>query len=228
LHHAHLDLNYPLRYATHIRQLMPFYGDMIAGVAKALAPYSGESVRVVELGCGNGELSQRLFESGATIIVGVDYSEPVLQYVRRRFASRLGSTFFTVEGDICDSSTWADPALRQPADLVVASLIFHDLETTTQRKRLLADVVRVLRSGGIFCFADPLDDGIDLEGHLDQWTACMLLQPNEVSSLRDDDPRMFSPLPRAELHQLAAQVGLCYEGRYWSHLHFSVELFRKR
>jgi SAM-dependent methyltransferase len=228
MHHAHLAPTYPVNYATSIRRIMPFYDDMVQGVAATLTRHSRVWTRAVELGCGNGEMSECLFDSGARVVVGVDYSESVLQYVRGRFAERLDSTFLTIKGDICSPDTWAHPELQEPVDLVVASLIFHDLDTTAQRSRLLANVARILRPGGIFCFADPLDDGRDLDRHLDQWTRCMALQPGEVSSLRDDDPQMFSPLSHEALRRLAGQAGLVHEGRNWSHLHFSVEIFRKR
>lgn len=64
-------------YATHAR----FVSDLGNEVLNLLAPRSGE--RILDLACGDGALTEKIVEAGATV-VGVDASEDMVRAARER------------------------------------------------------------------------------------------------------------------------------------------------
>ena len=67
----------PRTYAQHAR----FVSDLGAGVVDLLAPRPGE--RILDLGCGDGALTERLVAAGASV-VAVDASEEQVAGARSR------------------------------------------------------------------------------------------------------------------------------------------------
>ena len=64
-------------YATHAR----FVSDLGAPVLELLGPQSGE--RILDLGCGDGALTEKIAETGCTV-VGVDASADMVRAARAR------------------------------------------------------------------------------------------------------------------------------------------------
>lgn len=225
MHSSHFELSYAPNYSDHIRRIIPFYDRMVREIMGALGRCHGAEARIVELGCGNGPLIAEMLARGARTVVGVDYSETVLEFVATRFAARIDDgSLVLVPGDITDPATWASPALAEPADAVVASLIFHDLEPA-QRMDLFEHVARTLRPGGLFCFVDAVDRGPDLDRDVHAWAQAMALNPDEIAELRADDPRLFEPVTQDELRRLANDAGFTHVEEAWSLFHFSLDLY---
>lgn len=101
-------------------------------VAK-LAVKRGE--RVLELGCGTGQVTARLLNAGARV-VAVDALPAMLDAARRRAPQ---ATF--VLGDFEAADVGAD------FDRVILSFVLHNFDAAG-RRRVLAKAVGVLRSGG--------------------------------------------------------------------------------
>lgn len=109
--------------------------------------------RVVEFGCGEGHLARYLIERGYDYL-GVDLSPSALVKARQRVADlELKSDTFVL-GDITDL-----PALRDGTFYaVVDNFCLHMLVTDDDRRRYLATVRRVLRSGGMAFFHENYTD----------------------------------------------------------------------
>lgn len=108
-----------------------FVSDLGAPVLEMLAPRPGE--RILDLGCGDGALTQRLVELGCEVI-GVDASAAQVAAARARgIDARVG------DGQALE----LDGAL----DAVFSNAALHWMRDTP---RLLAGVHRALRPGGRF------------------------------------------------------------------------------
>lgn len=99
-----------------------------------LAPRPNE--RILDLGCGTGDLTARLARSGADV-VGVDASEAMLVQARAKFPSL---TF--VHGDAI-----ALPDLGAPFDAVFSNAVLHWIPDL---RPVAKELARVLRPGGRF------------------------------------------------------------------------------
>lgn len=93
--------------------------------------------RALDVGCGSGALAQRLVASGYEV-VGVDPSEGMLEVLRRR---RPEVTAFHASGT-------ALPFRDDSFDLVLSVAVMHHIADPQDVRQTLAEMVRVVRSGG--------------------------------------------------------------------------------
>ena len=91
---------------------------------------------VLEVGCGSGKLTIPLYDDGYKI-AGLDYAELPLLWLKRK-AKNVAS----VRGDARDL-----PFRDDSFDCIIA---IEMMDCIKERKNLYAEVLRVLRSGGIF------------------------------------------------------------------------------
>ena len=110
------------------------YGDRVAELLDC-PPGS----RVVDLGCGNGALTERLRERGFQV-VGIDASGELLETARKSWPE-----IRFIQGDA------ADFALEEPADAVFSNAVFHWIEKE-KHPRMLRCVCRALKPRGQFVF----------------------------------------------------------------------------
>ncbi|HTZ61614.1 MAG TPA: class I SAM-dependent methyltransferase [Thermoplasmata archaeon] len=98
--------------------------------------------RVLDLGCGTGELALYLAERGHTV-VGVDFAPTAIERARRKAAARGASASFRV------ASALDLPDLGGPFDTVTDCGLFH-VFLDPHRPEYAASVARQLRPGGRF------------------------------------------------------------------------------
>jgi len=137
------------RFDHDIRLLVPRYDELHEAVLNSISPEFKGSLRVLELGCGTGELTARLLERFPYAqIWGVDYSEKMLAVAREKLATHeerltlIQSDFNQVE---------FPPQL----DLVLSTLAIHHL-TDPDKLRLFQRVYEHLSEGGWFVNGDAV------------------------------------------------------------------------
>lgn len=101
-----------------------------------------EGLRVLEVGCGAGPLTEWLVQHGAKV-TAIDVSPAMVGLAR----DRLGTTAEVLVADLSSGLGFAADA---SFDLVVASLVLHYLEDWDS---VLGEVRRVLRPSGRFLFS---------------------------------------------------------------------------
>ncbi len=109
-----------------------------------------EGCRILELGCGTGGLwKKRTLPEGAELIL-TDFSAGMLQSARENLAGMENVTFR--QADIQDI-----PYPDGGFDTVIANMMLYHVP---DRNRGIAEVRRVLKSGGIFACATSGENGI--------------------------------------------------------------------
>jgi len=108
-----------------------------------LGDVSGKNL--LDLGCGAGESSVFFARRGARVVAG-DLSEGMVE-TARRISGRYG---LTIEGKVLNAMELDFP--DNTFDVVYASNILHHV----QEDRVLSEIHRVLKPGGLACMWEPL------------------------------------------------------------------------
>jgi SAM-dependent methyltransferase len=110
------------------------------------------TARVLDLGCGNGNLAARLAQQGHTGgYVGLDFSEELLEDARER-VEKLGAQAFEFKpADL--TQQWQDDLSGQTFDYVLAFAVLHHIPSQPLRLNLLEQVRASLAPGGRFIFS---------------------------------------------------------------------------
>ena len=119
-------------------------------VVKKLQPLLAENARVLDVGCGTGDLSIALFEKTAARVVGVDFCRPMLQLAKQK-APRLKF----IEGDALKL-----PFADETFDGITIGFALRNLSSVEQG---LAEFKRVMKPRGwlaILEFSQPTVPGV--------------------------------------------------------------------
>ncbi|MFW6296215.1 MAG: class I SAM-dependent methyltransferase, partial [Halothece sp.] len=140
---------------TGIRQLLPHYDEMLTAIARCLPENSD---RILELGCGTGELSLKILQHYPNAqIVAVDYSPRMLSYASSKVdLAGYGQQWRDVE---LDFGSWANGEASKEIgtnfDACISSLAIHHL-SHEMKEKLFRQIRESLNPGGVFWNADPV------------------------------------------------------------------------
>ncbi|GAX36007.1 class I SAM-dependent methyltransferase [Nodularia sp. NIES-3585] len=137
-----------------IRQLLPRYDEMLEVITRCL---SSTTRRILELGCGTGELTLKIFQRFPDAeIISLDYSPRMLQCAGNKITSAGYQQRWT--GIQADFGEWANNpenlAIGSGFDACVSSLAIHHLDDPMKLK-LFQRISASLSQGGYFGNADP-------------------------------------------------------------------------
>ncbi|MCC3407697.1 MAG: class I SAM-dependent methyltransferase [Microcoleus sp. PH2017_10_PVI_O_A] len=140
---------------TGIRRLLPKYDEMLDVLAGCIA---STNHRILELGCGTGELSLKVLQRYPSAeIVAVDYSPRMLDFARAKIESAGYAARWT--GIELDFGEWANnpnvSGLGDKFNAGISSLAIHHLEDEMKLK-LFQRIRESLNAGGCFWNADPV------------------------------------------------------------------------
>jgi len=108
-------------------------------------------LRVLDAGTGGGSFALLLAEEGASEVVGVDISPVMLEAAEFNRLSRSTSSAAHVSFRLASAQSL--PFGDGWFDAVICRMLLHH---TTKPERMLQELLRVLRPGGYFLFADLL------------------------------------------------------------------------
>jgi SAM-dependent methyltransferase len=115
---------------------------------RAARPADGRVARVVDLGCGIGQLTIALKEQFPDAdVTGIDVAGPMLRYAHKRAVDLKSDVHFVqrlAEETGIDSGS---------VDLVTAYILFHEVPVAIAQK-ICAEAFRILRPGGVFDVTD--------------------------------------------------------------------------
>ena len=120
-----------------------------------LKPYLFDGARVLDIGCGNGRLAERLDRDGFRLnYLGIDVTPELIAMAnaRKPRLARVSADFRV--GDIT-ARGWTDTLEPSaPFDLVLALAVLHHVSSFELRRAAIRDVRAVLRPGGVFVMSN--------------------------------------------------------------------------
>jgi tRNA (cmo5U34)-methyltransferase len=137
-----------------IRRLLPHYDEMLDAICRGIP---NTATRLLELGCGTGELTLRLLNHcPAATVVAMDYSPRMLETASTKVQTAgYGDRVRWVEADFGDWALDKVAGLDADFDGVVSSLAIHHL-THVMKQTVFQRVNQQLKPGGAFWNADPV------------------------------------------------------------------------
>ncbi|WP_414567146.1 class I SAM-dependent methyltransferase [Nostoc sp. CCY 9925] len=140
---------------TGIRQLLPRYDEMLEVITRCLP---SRSRRILELGCGTGELSIKILKLCPDAeVIALDYSPRMLQFAQDKITTAGYEQRWT--GIELDFGDWANNPekfdIGSEFDACVSSLAIHHLQDEMKLK-LFEQIAASLTPEGCFWNADPL------------------------------------------------------------------------
>jgi tRNA (cmo5U34)-methyltransferase len=138
-----------------IRQLLPRYDEMLEVITRCVP---STSKRILELGCGTGELTLKILKRcpDAEITV-LDYSPRMISFAREKVASSgYEERWLGQEADFGDWATHPDKFnIGADFDACISSLAIHHL-TDEMKQHLFTRIYESLSASGCFWNADPI------------------------------------------------------------------------
>lgn len=98
---------------------------------------------VLDLGCGNGNVLEKIMETSNAKLFGLDLSLKMIESARKKLAD-------TVELKVGDAEKL--PYTENQFDVVICNASFHHYPNP---ERVLSEIKRVLKRGGILVLGDP-------------------------------------------------------------------------
>lgn len=138
-----------------IRQLIPRYDEMLEVITRCV-PITTR--RILELGCGTGELSLKILQRFPEVqVIALDYSPRMLEFAANKVtASGYQQRWTGIEADFGE---WAEHPekvdIGSEFDVCVSSLAIHHLHDEMKFK-LFQRIVKSLSPNGYFWNADPI------------------------------------------------------------------------
>jgi 2-polyprenyl-3-methyl-5-hydroxy-6-metoxy-1,4-benzoquinol methylase len=120
----------------------PFYNQVVVDLVRRHPRLSSPNTRALDFGCGTGSFMAAVKEMTPIRIVGIDFSELAASYVKRRFGLEV--------------SIDPERTIRAlPSSSFQLVTIWQVLEHLRRPRDTLAELIRVLAPGGVFCVGVP-------------------------------------------------------------------------
>lgn len=187
-----------------------------------ILPYLSEGVKLLDLGCGNGRLAQRLdHEKNSLSYVGIDTTAALIELAQ---AARLKhvTALFRI-GDISQRD-WIKLVPNVPFDLIVALAVLHHIPSMELRTRVLQDIRGLLKPDGKLLLTNWKFDANDrLKKKIVPWSAVGI----DESSLESGDAlitwqrggsgyRYVHLIAPDEVERLASATGFKIEKQFYA------------
>jgi len=124
--------------------------------------------KALDIGCGDGALAIRIAASHPNAhVLGVDKWGANWEFSRRRCEGNAAAEGVAERVSFEDADAASLPFDDATFDVVVSNFVFHEVQNVRDKRRLLAEALRVLKPGGVFVFQDlflwkriygPIDD----------------------------------------------------------------------
>jgi tRNA (cmo5U34)-methyltransferase len=130
-----------------ILTLIPHYATMVRALVEAIPFERSMPLRVIDLGCGTGTISEQLLELFPHAqVTCLDFAENMIAVARAKLAR-----FPHVNCLVADFRSFD---LSAPYDAVISSLALHHIVTDEGKRHFYRRVYESLSSGGVFYNAD--------------------------------------------------------------------------
>ena len=163
-------------------QLGPRGGDVQSRIHQLVIDSVGNKGRLLDVGCGSGQLLIRFAKSAPGEYIGLDYWGDDWEYSRSQ--AERNAELEGVRGlQFLHGSASRLPFADGDFDRVVSSLTFHEVRDVEDKTVSVAEALRVLAPGGRFAFVDLFDDPRLYDGR-DQVLQVIVSAGGEVETSR--------------------------------------------
>ena len=138
-------------------RLRPRGGDVQRRIHQLLTDSVGNEGRLLDVGCGSGQLLIRFAKAAPGEYVGLDYWGDDWEYSRSQ--AERNAQLEGVQGlRFLHGSASRLPFADEDFGRVVSCLTFHEVRDVADKTVSVAEALRVLEPGGRFAFVDLFDD----------------------------------------------------------------------
>lgn len=223
--------DYPVLYPARIRQIVPWYEELIDTVVKATI-FISESRHcncrtVLEMGLGDGHLAKRLLELSAdTTVLGLEISKYVCEAVSASLAPYCRQKRLLIFNKDINDIVDLKSSIGCCCKVITCSLLLHDIHPDN-RLDFLKGCYDTLATTGSMVLADPMFTGSEFMDQIlvDDWVKSMEKNGftiQEIEELKKNDPHMFNAINEEELVGLFYQVGFKIVRVIWRQCNFVV------
>lgn len=126
-----------------IKQLIPYYHQMIQALVDILPFENHEAIEVIDLGCGTGMLARKIKERYPhSHITCLDLSSNMIEMAKIKMENYEGISY-----EVDDFYSYR---FKKSYDVVVSSLALHHLVTDEDKKDFFKKIYEALNQGGYF------------------------------------------------------------------------------
>ena len=187
-----------------------------------LLPKEVRSYRVLDLGCGNGILSELVFQRFPTsFIVGFDLTPDMLKAYEKKLAHHAGR-FELKQGDFR-----TDP-IGEDYDIVIAGLTLHHL-SWEERQPFYKILYSALKQGGLFLARDIIidEDEAVARDHYLYWKESMKSQGEDPELWYSKHIDKDRPVTLSDHFAWLRQAGFSKVGCHWRLYNFAITAAQK-
>jgi tRNA (uracil-5-)-methyltransferase TRM9 len=111
-----------------------------------------ENAKILELGCGNGELARTLVRQDLGVrYTGLDFNTRLLEIARQSLPAERQASFYQAN---LASPEWARSLPQCPYDVVLAFAVLHHLPGAELRRQVLLKVRELITPDGVFIHSE--------------------------------------------------------------------------
>ncbi|MBN1813929.1 MAG: class I SAM-dependent methyltransferase [Anaerolineae bacterium] len=209
-----------------ILKLIPHYPQMLDALVSAIPFNRLAPIRVIDLGCGTGTISQRMVAAFPNAhVTCLDLAENMVEMARVKLAQHPHARYL-----VGDLNTFTFDA---EVDVAVSSLALHHLVTDADKHGFYHKIYNTLAPDGVFYNADVVLGSSDTlqATYMQKWQAFMLQNVSHDEMENTWLPKYYDEDCPAKLtDHLAwlAEVGFADVDVVWKYYNYAVYGGRKR
>jgi SAM-dependent methyltransferase len=164
-------------------RLSPRGDDLQARIHQLIIDEVGTDGRLLDVGCGSGELIVKLAKAQPGSYVGLDFWPDEWGQYAKALAERNAQLEGVPGIEFVHGTASKLPFDDASFSRVVSSLTFHEVKDVGDKEISLTEAMRVLKSGGRFAFVDLFDDPATYHGR-ERVIAAITKADGELESAR--------------------------------------------
>lgn len=207
-----------------IVKLIPYYNEMITALSLAIPFNTEESIKVLDLGCGSGNISKVVKERFPKAkIKCVDIEENMIEMTRIKL-----SKFSDIKYQVGDFSKLH---FNKDYNVVVSSLALHEVENDEKKKQIYTMIYDALQEEGVFYNADTVlgSNNYLTQVNLNKWKHHLLkyftldeIEKRWLPTNYEDLPHKISMEPLMEQLDWLSKIGFKDVDVIWKYYHGAV------